>query len=147
MKKIAIFTLVALLFTGCSQTKGKVVEKNSTQVKTQLENKESMILVIGATTCPACIAYDEVLHEVVKNYETEIIEIYIDKEKVETVTVDGKDTQVRVELVKLFDVIGEITATPTTFFIVDGEIMYRKEGMIDYRSFKDQLLKYFPTTK
>lgn len=147
MKKLAIFGLVAMLFTGCSQTKGTIVEKNSTTVLAEVENKESMILVIGSTTCPACQAYDEVLKEFIKNYDITITELYIDKEEVTTVNVDGKDTQKRVELEKLMDVIGTVQATPTTFIIVDGKVEYVKEGMLDYRTLKEKVLSYFPDTK
>ncbi|MGL5540209.1 MAG: conjugal transfer protein TraF [Erysipelotrichaceae bacterium] len=140
MKKIALFGLALMLFvTGCSQNKGEIVKKNSTEVMTMLESDPSMMLVIGSSTCSACIAYEEVMKEFTKNNEATIYELLIDEEPTEEV--DGKQT--RTGLIKLMEIIGEVTATPTTFWIVEGKVERVDIGVLDYRTLKDRFAEYY----
>lgn len=128
MKKLfTAFVVFALVLTGCG-TKGKLSDATAQQAIEKLENKESMILVIGSTTCPACIQYNKTLQEVVKEYDVNAYEVHVDKEP--TVSENGKE--VKQDLLALLDLVGDINATPTVIFVVDGKVESRVVGSISY---------------
>ncbi|MGL5977380.1 MAG: hypothetical protein ACRCZJ_00035 [Erysipelotrichaceae bacterium] len=140
MKKILIAMCSLMLLAGCSSSKGTMKEVTSSEVISMIENEEDFLLVVGTTTCSACIAYDEVLKEYAKNNEGTLYKLYIDKE--ETTTVDGVET--RVDFASLQELIGVVEATPTNFFIIDGSVERTEVGMLDYRTLKDKVTQYLP---
>ncbi len=143
MKKIFLIALVALMLSGCSSTKGKITEVSSIEAIEQIEDGKDILLVVGTTTCPACLAYDKVIEEYVKNYDFEINKLLIDNEPTVEVEVNGEMVEKRADFEKFMEVVGPIEATPTTLVIVDGEVVQTKIGMLEYRDLSNLINKYF----
>ncbi len=84
-----------------------LVELNYKELKTKLDKKESFILVITRTDCSHCAVYKPKLKEVLKDNNIIAYEIATDK-------LSAKDKA-------KFNDIANISGTPTTIFIVNGE--------------------------
>ncbi len=84
-----------------------LVELSYKELEKKLNNKDTFILVITQTKCSHCAQYKPVLKEVLYEYNLKAYEI--DQEKLS-----------KKELGKLKNV-ANISGTPTTVFIVDGE--------------------------
>lgn len=137
MKKIIGLLLCVFMLTACFPTSG-MKEVSAEDAATAIENKESMILLIGKEECPACKEFEKVTDEFLKNYDVRITEVYLDKE--EEVTVDGKVTQPTVD--KLEEYVGVIGGTPSVYFIQDGVIKGAITGSLPYANFVERVKKY-----
>ena len=76
MKKLLLVSLVLVtLLVGCgsNQTKNEIKYVETTEIMKKLDNKESFIMVVGNTTCAACIAYKPTLEQLVQNKELNCI--------------------------------------------------------------------------
>lgn len=137
MKKIVMILFTSFLLTACMNNKSIPI-KSAQEAVTMIENKETMIMVIGSTTCLSCKEFDSVIEEFVKNYDVNIIKVYIDDE--DFVEVDGEKK--RVHFAKLEEKVGTIKNTPTILFIRDGEVKGLAEGSISYSTFKTKVVEY-----
>ncbi len=137
MKKIILFLFTSFLLTACIDS-DKVAVKTTQEAVTMIENKETVIMVIGSTTCLACKEFDPVIEEFMKNYKVNLVKVYIDNEEV----VDVNGEQKRVHFAKLEEKAGLIKNTPTTLFIKDGEVVGQVIGNTDYASFKNKVKEY-----
>lgn len=125
MKKIVVVVSVMLLMlVGCSNSDEVLPFKSAAQVNDMLDNNATVVVVIGQTTCGACIQYKPVLEELVTNYDFEMAYVELDKDK-------NDDVQ---QLVN--DHLLEASATPTTYVFVDGERVAMVVGYMDYRQTK-----------
>ena len=84
-----------------------LVELSYKELKSKLNKKESFILVITRTDCSHCAVYKPKLKEILKDNNIIAYEIASDK----------LSTKEKAE----FNDIANISGTPTTIFIVDGE--------------------------
>ncbi len=125
MKKIIVVVSVMLLMlVGCSNSDEVLPFKSAAQVNDMLDNNATVVVVIGQTTCGACIQYKPVLEELITNYDFEMAYVELDKDK-------NDDVQ---QLVN--DHLLEASATPTTYVFVDGERVAMVVGYMDYRQTK-----------
>lgn len=125
MKKIIVVVSVMLLMlVGCSNSDEVLPFKSAAQVNDMLDNNATVVVVIGQTTCGACIQYKPVLEELITNYDFEMAYVELDKDK-------NDDVQ---QLVN--DHLLEASATPTTYVFVDGERVAMVIGYMDYRQTK-----------
>lgn len=84
-----------------------LVELNMSELQSKINNKETFILVISQTDCSHCAEYKPILKEVLA--ENNITAYEIDEKKL-TKEENGQLKN-----------IANISGTPTTVFIVDGE--------------------------
>ena len=84
-----------------------LVELNMSELQSKIENKETFILVISQTDCSHCAEYKPILKEVLA--ENNITAYEIDEKKL-TKEENGQLKN-----------IANISGTPTTVYIVDGE--------------------------
>ena len=84
-----------------------LVELTYSELDKKIKKKESFILVVTRTDCSHCATYKPVLKQVLKDYDLYAYEVAVDKftEK---------------EKAKFMD-ISNVTGTPTTVFIENGE--------------------------
>ena len=110
---VIILSIAALIYAGVVlNTKEKDEDKHLQELKiNELEekvaNKETFVLVISQTTCSHCAEYKPRLKKILAKYD--ITGYYIEK-----------DILSDEETVRLNN-IANISGTPTTVFIVDGE--------------------------
>ncbi|HHX53239.1 MAG TPA: hypothetical protein GX703_07065 [Erysipelothrix sp.] len=131
MKKIILIGLMLLtILAGCSNNEPEANEINyveSPVLMDKLDNGESFFLVIGNTTCAACIQYKPTLEEVVSNKDAELFYIEVDVE-------NGKSEASRQNVIKFFEeyLNDEINATPSTIYFKDGKLDEYRVGLIKY---------------
>lgn len=122
-----IFTM--LLLTACSSNEIKVISAEDAVKK--IDNGETMMLVVGSTTCHACQSFDPILEEVQKNYaDVPLVKVYIDDE--DPVTVEGEADPVRVQFKELESKTVAMPSTPTVLFIKDGKLVDNFVGSKEY---------------
>ncbi len=120
MKKILLVLIIFVVACTTIKTYDEISYKKLSQM---LNKKESFILFIGSSDCPACDSYRGTLNEVIAKYNVDIK--YIDLAKL-----SDKDES---ELTSRFP----ITGTPTTIFVkkgkendtynrIDGNVKYSK---------------------
>lgn len=105
MKKCILLLLPFLILCGCSKKEYQEITMETLLKK--VEQKESFILFIGATSCTHCTSYKSTINEVVKDYDITIY--YID--------VDTLNSTQNSTLKSLTPYQG----TPTTVFIKNGK--------------------------
>lgn len=141
MKKGYLFIALCLvLLTGCFANKSGLVHVEAKDAVTAIENKDTMILLVGKTSCGACAEFQKVIDEFVKNYDIRITEIYLDEE--EPVVDEQTKEESYPNIEKLEQYIGVVGATPTVFFIEDGVIKGTFTGSVSYDTFKGKVEKY-----
>ena len=125
MKKITVAVLLSffLLLQGCTPASGLPIVK-AQQVVQRLENKETLVVIIGQSTCSACIQYKPIIEEILNNYDVNLAYVEWDKDNRDDVT----------ELV--INHLIEANATPTTYIFIDGELTFTRVGLMDYRQLK-----------
>ncbi len=124
MKRLIISLLVlSVLLVGCSSNDGFPIV-SAKDVTAKLDANENLVVVIGQTTCAACISYKPVLQELLNNYDFEFAYIELDKDNRENIN----------ELVEKH--LKEASVTPTTYIFIDGELVSSVLGYIDYRTTK-----------
>ncbi len=122
MKKKAITFLVIIVIAAAligviyssSVLKGKEIDEdkhlvliNYSELETKINNKESFILLISQSDCAHCLAFKPGFKEVLAKYDITAYEIQTD--------------QISNEENNKLKLIANISGTPTTVFIVDGE--------------------------
>jgi predicted bacteriocin transport accessory protein len=127
MKKfVALFVLLLTILAGCTTANDVTMLKASDAIK-RLDAAESMVLVIGISTCAACKEYKPVVREIVKNYEVEIFYVELDSDV---------NTDVN-SLIEKYLI--EARWTPTTYIFENGVLVESKTGAINYSTLKDWL--------
>jgi len=127
MKKfIALFILLLTILAGCTTANDVTLIKASNAIE-RLDAAESMVLVIGISTCAACKEYKPIVREIVKNYDVEIFYVELDSDV---------NTDVN-SLVEKYLV--EARWTPTTYIFKNGVLVESKTGAINYSTLKDWL--------
>lgn len=110
---VVAFAVIGLVYASTTLNKknkdidSHLVEISITELQEKVDNKESFILVISQTNCSHCAEYKPVLKEVLADYD--IIAYEIDEKKLST----EENGQLKN--------IANISGTPTTVFIVNGE--------------------------
>ena len=131
MKKIAIaLMLVLLLLVSCGSTE-VISYSDGEEIMEKLENDESFVFVIGTSTCPACTQYQAIVEELIKNKDAEVF--YIESDKVDQAAV--------LELVENY-LDNELEWTPTTYFVVDGEVTEILPGSLRYTELVTKFEEY-----
>jgi len=130
MKKIFLFSLLlTLMLAGCSgRSNFKTIK--AAEAITRLDNQESIVLVIGISTCAACKEYRPIVEELVKNYSFEVFYVELDSDV-------NTDVQQLIEKHLI-----EARWTPTTYIFNDGKLVESKTGSIRYQTLRDWLMSY-----
>jgi predicted bacteriocin transport accessory protein len=127
MKKIvALVVLLMTVLAGCTTSSDVTSIKASDAIK-RLDAAESMVLVIGISTCSACKEYKPIVREIVKNYEVKIYYLELDSDVNADVTA----------LIEKYLI--EARWTPTTYIFKNGVLVESKTGAIKYSTLKDWL--------
>lgn len=127
MKKfVVLFVLMLTILAGCTSADEVTSLKASEAIK-RLDAAESMVLVIGISTCSACKEYKPIVREIVKNYDVEIFYVELDSDV---------NTDVN-SLIEKYLV--EARWTPTTYIFKNGVLVESKTGAIKYSTLKDWL--------
>jgi predicted bacteriocin transport accessory protein len=127
MKKfVVLFVLMLTILAGCTSADVVTSLKASEAIK-RLDAAESMVLVIGISTCSACKEYKPIVREIVKNYDVEIFYVELDSDV---------NTDVN-SLIEKYLV--EARWTPTTYIFKNGVLVESKTGAIKYSTLKDWL--------
>ncbi|MDP2814335.1 MAG: thioredoxin family protein [Erysipelotrichaceae bacterium] len=127
MKKfVALFILLLTILAGCTTGNDVTLIKASDAIE-RLDAAESMVLVIGISTCAACKEYKPIVREIVKNYDVEIFYVELDSDVNADIT----------SLVEKYLV--EARWTPTTYIFKNGVLVESKTGAINYSTLKDWL--------
>lgn len=149
MKRIGWILAALLMISGCTAketvkpAKGKIKEVHAAEVVKQLDQKESMLLVIGTSTCGSCLEFDDVLKGYIQDHKITFASLKTDDEP----TIKNAEGQeVRQDYLNLQERIGKITVTPTIVLIVDGEVKAMESGGWNKKEFK-KLLKEFDEAK
>ena len=128
MKKLVVsFVLLLTVLAGCTAADEVTSIKASDAIK-RLDAAESMVLVIGISTCSACKEYKPIVREIVKNYDVEIFYVELDSDV---------NTDVN-SLIEKYLV--EARWTPTTYIFKNGILVETKTGAIKYSTLKDWLM-------
>lgn len=142
MKKILSLLLVisasVAVFAGCSSEESKVDKVNyvtAASIMERMDADETFAFVIGDAKCGACQIYVETLGEL--NKKEGILLDYLDLNDLTNETLPEAQ-----ELV--IDYLGEkFEATPTTYFIVDGEPVEDAIGALPYETILEKYNSYF----
>jgi predicted bacteriocin transport accessory protein len=127
MKKIvALVVLLMTVLAGCTTSADVTSIKASDAIK-RLDAAESMVLVIGISTCSACKEYKPIVREIVKNYEVKIYYLELDSDV-------NTDVNALIEKYLI-----EARWTPTTYIFKNGVLVESKTGAIKYSTLKDWL--------
>ncbi len=104
MKKILLVVIFFLVACSTIKTYDEIGYK---EISKMLDKKESFVLFIGSSDCPACDSYKGTLNEVIAKYNVDIK--YIDLSKLS----DKEESEITSKF--------PITGTPTTIFIEKGK--------------------------
>lgn len=149
MKRIGWILAALVVISGCTAkdpakpAKGKIKEVHAAEVLKQLDQKQSMLLVIGTSTCGSCIEFDDVLKEYIQDHKITFASLKTDDEPIIKNT-EGQE--VRQDYLDLQARIGKITVTPTIVMIVNGEVKAMESGGWNKQELKE-LLKTFDEAK
>lgn len=129
MKKIVWIALVLMfIVSGCSsKSNDKSLFVDSKTILDKIEADETFVFYVGSTTCSACTAYKPVVKEMNKNYDVNLLTVYLDEDS---------NTEARQQLIELVSLEG----TPTTVVIEKGEIKKSFIGLMEYTDLKKFLV-------
>ena len=118
-KKLCLIILIvlAVILTGCSNNKGKIIDISLDEFKEKINNKETFALYIGNDNCSHCNSYMPKLKKVINDYSITLY--HIDNSKLTEEESGELSTYVN------------ISGTPTIAFINNGEeesTLYRIVG-------------------
>ena len=133
---VVFFAVAAMVYAGITLNKKAndenkyLVELKIDELREKIENKETFILLISQTTCSHCAEFKPRFKRVLS--KNKVTAYYIEKDLL------SEDEE------KELKTIANITGTPTTIFIVDGEesnTAYRITGSgADEQKIKDRLV-------
>lgn len=136
-KRILVILVILLAVTGCSSL---IVVDPANYVGPEtvielFENEDTFAFVVGDSTCPACNTY-------MKGAQKELFEKdevalhYIDLNTLKDVDIESFTKLVQEHL------SGNFEATPTTYFVVDGNVSQVKVGAIEYEELSSTYDKF-----
>lgn len=136
-KRILVILVILLAVTGCSSL---IVVDPANYVGPEtvielFENEDTFAFVVGDSTCSACNAY-------MKGAQKELFEkdevalLYIDLNTLKDVDIESFTKLVQEHL------SGNFEATPTTYFVVDGNVSQVKVGSIEYEELSSTYDKF-----
>ncbi len=133
---LIIFAVASMIYAGIvlngkeKEENKYLVELKMDQLREKIKNKESFILLISQTTCSHCAEFKPRFKKVLA--ENKVTAYYIEKDLLN----ESEENELKT--------IANITGTPTTIFIVDGEeanTAYRISGSgADEQKIKDRLI-------
>ena len=126
---LTLFTLVTI--TGCGKEETYEYNYLATEVVEKIENDETFVVYLGTTTCSHCLAYGKLVPEYNKKYGVKIGHVVLDE--VEVNEPEGYDA-----LMAIFP----IEYTPTTYFVIAGEIAGSVVGALEEDQIVEELIKY-----
>lgn len=124
MKRLLLILAMVLIITGCSNSAAGLPIVSAKQVHQQLDKQETLVVVIGQSTCSACMQYRPVLKEILANYKVDMAYVELDKDKAKDVT----------DLVEAH--LKDARSTPTTYVFKDGVLVSQFVGAMDYKKTK-----------
>ena len=128
MKKFVVLLILTLtILSGCT-TADEITSIKASEAIKRLDAAESMVLVIGISTCSACKEYKPIVREIVKNYDVEIFYVELDSDV---------NTDINALIEKY---LVEARWTPTTYIFKNGVLVESKTGAINYSTLKDWLM-------
>ena len=131
-KSFLLLLIIVFSLFGCKikndNEEGKIITLDYSELKEKIENKDSFILVVTRTDCSHCAVYLPRLQDVLKEYELTAYKIEVDEWSDEE-TNELKD-------------ICNVSATPTTIFIENGEEKNTSSRLVGSRD-KDQIIQRF----
>ncbi len=131
MKKFLLAIMVAMvLLVSCSSTK-TITFSDGEEIIEKFENKESFVFVIGSSTCLACTQYRPIVEEALESKGVDVF--YIESDKV--------DNDQLIDLVENY-LDNDLEWTPTTYFVVDGEVKESIAGALRYSLLVEKLEEY-----
>lgn len=139
MKKIvSIVLLIATVVCLCACGNSNTYEYTltSSEILDKIANDETFIVYLGTSYCTHCADFNEIVPRYNKKYNLTISHIVLDEEQEHDA--DG--------IASLLETL-PIEYTPTTFFIVDGEIKESVVGVIEEDAMIDYLVTYGFITK
>lgn len=139
MKKLVLALFCVTMLAGCFPADKGLQEVTAKDAAESIENKDSMILLVGKTTCDACKELDKVIDEFVKNHDVRISQVFLDKE---VVTDEETGEETTPDMDALEQHIGVVGGTPSLYFIKDGVIIGSATGSMGYESFQNKVEKY-----
>lgn len=126
---LTVLTLVTL--SGCSEKKTYEYTLTAGEVIDKIENGDTFVVYLGTTTCSHCQAFGKLVPEYNKKYDLEISHVVLDESEVN----EPEEYSALMELMP-------IEYTPTTFFIVDGEIKDSVVGALEEDEIVEYLVEY-----
>lgn len=148
MKKMFLLMMglmLAAVVAGCTSDKGEDSAKDKSpvtyvtpqSVTEKIENKETFAFILGDETCSACNQYKaEALSKMVKKDDIKL-------GFVELNGIEQKEEEMN-SIVSLIEthLDNQFSATPTTYFIVDGVLKEVTVGAISYDELKELYTKH-----
>lgn len=151
MKKVMtlVFGLALVtILTGCvaekeetEVSKSEVVNYvKSDEILSQIENKETFAFMLVDKTCSACEFYKE---NTLPKMKEELGVVY---DGIELNNIDSNEEELN-SLVTLIEehLNNDFSATPTTYFMVDGELQHAAVGALEYEALLELHEKYIAT--
>lgn len=118
---ILVFMLVIISITGCGNYKrdtssGSVVETRLDDIIKMVENKETFVVNFSRSTCKDCIKFNKILEPYLEDHNLNIKEVVLDNE-------GTSDEEIQSNRKKINSVFPDFNATPSTYYVKDGEIV------------------------
>ena len=118
---ILVFMLVIISITGCGNYKrdtssGLVVETRLDDIIKMVENKETFVVNFSRSTCKDCIEFNKILGPYLEDHNLNIKEVVLDNE-------GTSDDEIQSNRKKINSVFPDFNATPSTYYVKDGEII------------------------
>lgn len=128
---VLAISLAGILFFALKPSKNNIILISGKEVLEKLKNKETFILVRTQDGCNHCEEYKPILNRV-------LIENDINAYELNSTNLRKEEKEIQQEIDKLFNISG----TPTTIFINDGEeqiTINRIVGTTTYSNLKEKL--------
>lgn len=126
-KTISVLSIILLLILSGCAPKSELPIIKAQAVSERLDANETVVVIIGQSTCSACIQYKPVILEILSNYDVNIAYVEWDK--------DNRDDVSALVMNHLI----AANATPTTYVFKEGKLTSTKIGYMDYRQLRTLL--------
>lgn len=115
MKKVLLGVLLILTvcLTGCNYA--DYTEISFDEMNSKFEKNDTFVLVVGSSTCSACIQYKKTMQEIIKDYKVEVF--FIDINNLD----ENQYNDMQAKYRQYDETSGRyVIPTPTTVFIING---------------------------